>query len=393
MAWVTVEEFLEGSCVGAASTAGNTPYTTSSSSSSDVTEWITAEGIAGGKQLDPDQQQQQQHMYSLYANAHTHVAAADAGQRAAAGYKVVTAVWLPYGNDVRELFWSYKVALRHVNSHALVNAAMWMRFQEASSVDHSSTSSSSSKTSAGVGSSTFAGRAVASARLFVGFPPEAPAAAAVANTAADMSAAAVANTAADMSAAAVANTAADMSAAAVEANAGAGGTKECGYEEASAAAAAGMLAVGAAACTAAAAAAGGAAVTKERGDEEAWRVMRLPPVEQQLQGRAVDVQVRLQQVACLSCQPAFEEQQHIVTYGDHMQWLVVHHKVARALAVDHFMTAAASLIVQWFCQMVSIRWHSSGAAAAGPGNRRAGEAAVGRLPEEPQHFVTYGDIW
>jgi hypothetical protein len=49
-----------------------------------------------------------------------------------------------------------------------------------------------------------------------------------------------------------------------------------------------------------------------RSVEEAWRVMRLPGVEQQLQGRAVDVQVRLRQ-------PASDEQQHMwlyTTYND-----------------------------------------------------------------------------
>jgi hypothetical protein len=228
LAWVTVEEFLEGSCVGTASTAGATQHSSSSSggsSSSEVRDWITAEGIAGGKQFYPgqQQQQQQQHFYSPCDNVHTPVATSDAGKSAAAGYKVITAVWLPYGNDARELFWSYKVALRHFNSHALVNAAMWVRFQEDSSVDHCS--SSSSKTPAGAGSNAFAGRTVASARLFVGFPQQesaAPAAAAAAGLA----------------------------------GAGAGFTQQ------------------------------------QRSVEEAWRVMRLPGVEQQLQGRAVDVQVR-----------------------------------------------------------------------------------------------------
>jgi hypothetical protein len=229
MAWVTVEDFLEDSCVGAARTRGSKSY--SSSSSSEGADWITAEGVAGGKQLDPSQQQQQH-------TVHAHIVATDAGLSSSDdGYRVVTAVWLPYGNGARELFWSYKVALRHVNSHALVNAAAWFRFQEDSLVDlHSS--SSSSKTAAGGGSSVFAGRVLTSARMFAGFPPEASAAAATAN---------VANPAA-----------ADVA-------------------------------------TAAAAAAAGGVTQQQRGVEEPWRVLRLSAVEQQLQGQAVDVKVRQQQ--------------------------------------------------------------------------------------------------
>jgi hypothetical protein len=226
MTWVTVEEFLQSSCVGASSSSSSSSSTSGRQIAS-AEQLITADAVAGGKQL--------------YDNPITDAAAvADAAEppgenciSARSGYRIVTAVWLPYGNDACELFWSYKVALRHANSHALVNAAAWFRFQqEPEVVAGSNSSSSSSSRKSGLGSSCFAGRTLTAARLFVGFPPDASAAVVTA-----------------------AGSKAAVAAAAAAVGEGGGGG-----------AAAGSV-------------------------DEPWRVLRLAEAEQQLQGRAVSVQV------------------------------------------------------------------------------------------------------
>eukprot|EP00878_Enallax_costatus_P014322 GHUV01014980.1.p1 GENE.GHUV01014980.1~~GHUV01014980.1.p1 ORF type:complete len:330 (+),score=115.87 GHUV01014980.1:58-990(+) len=88
---------------------------------------------------------------------------------------VVTAVWLPYGDDSSEQFWSYKVALRHVNSHALANAALWIKFDQSTTglTDYGSSSGGEGEQQQIMTQADrmFAGARILSARLFVGCPP------------------------------------------------------------------------------------------------------------------------------------------------------------------------------------------------------------------------------
>jgi hypothetical protein len=104
-----------------------------------------------------------------------------AGGSSSSSMRVVTAVWLPYADDKVERFWSYKLSWRHVNSHAFVNMALWLKFEPNSS-------SSSSRRRGGRGGDgdgaagavgalasqadpAFAGCCVSAARLFLGCPP------------------------------------------------------------------------------------------------------------------------------------------------------------------------------------------------------------------------------
>lgn len=146
--WVSVEEYIASSCVGNASGSSN----------------------GGGVPASP--------------------AAAAAGE-AGAAYQIITAVLLPYADDSCQKFCSYKLGLRHFNSHALVNAALLLHF-DPSTVTHQQQqqqqgsdrdSNSRAKGSAGTGRDLltqlihqadlrFAGAVIASARVFAGFPSD-----------------------------------------------------------------------------------------------------------------------------------------------------------------------------------------------------------------------------
>lgn len=213
--WVSVEEYLASSCVGG------------DSSTSSICE-ITADSVAGASVVDVTSSQQQQPPRntnnSSSASAHS--------------TEVVTAVWLPYADDGSERFWSYKVALRHVNSHALVNAALWIKFDQSATALTTQGSSTGSCSSGddGVQQITslvdprFAGARILSAKLFVGLPPGSH------------------------------SSTGERNGSAAAAGSGSGGSSHG---------------------------------TEGDRDEEAWRITRVREVEKVLCGQAVDIQVTL----------------------------------------------------------------------------------------------------
>jgi hypothetical protein len=131
---------------------------------------ITEDSVAGAKSV-------QQLAGDLCSNNVHNDSCSSSSSSSSLSYQVVTAVWLPYGDDdSSEMFWSYKLGLRHINSHALVNAALHLSWDQpqAASNNNSSSSSSSGPASSGEGSqarTSSANGSVAAARVFVGFQP------------------------------------------------------------------------------------------------------------------------------------------------------------------------------------------------------------------------------
>lgn len=171
--WVSVEDYLEASCIGSNGCRQEC-------SNNNALE-ITADSIAGGNVLYEDSQPRQSGSCAPSSSSgNGHITAC--GTEATPLPHVITAVWLPYGDDSSERLWSYKLAVRHVNSHALVNAALWIKFDQQPAVSTTPGSSSAGGNNSSCGcepgqlleSQTdprFAGVRVASARLFVGLPP------------------------------------------------------------------------------------------------------------------------------------------------------------------------------------------------------------------------------
>jgi hypothetical protein len=244
--WVSVGTFLADSAIGCPTAAPTaTPAATPAAAPACTADGLLSpDCIAGAQQLQPEQpitpqhnqqqyheqQQQQQQQQWVAQQSHsqagpygqhnpapgTHTSSSSSSGRRPRCMRVVVAIWLPYADDSSQRFWSYKLALRHTNSHALANMALWLKFDTSSSsggrgdaaaiggtgscsssteVEGSSSSSSSMELLAALAAQAdphFAGCVVSEARLFVGCPPEdssidpkaATAAAAAGNTAA-----------------------------------------------------------------------------------------------------------------------------------------------------------------------------------------------------------------
>lgn len=181
--WMSVEAFLANSAVG--------KQRQQQQQVAAVAEGETgADLLAGGVLLGPDciagaqlvQTQtptappayQQQQAMQAPPGSGSSGSSSDSGS----SMRVVTAVWLPYADDSSERFWSYKLSWRHVNSHAFVNMALWMKFDSSSSTPCSSNSSSGECGGGDAAGSAltkqaepeFAGCSVSAIRLFVGCP-------------------------------------------------------------------------------------------------------------------------------------------------------------------------------------------------------------------------------